>query len=148
MEKQIPNEIIQQLDIQVAAVLPQLVLILKEKFTNLLTKSLSVVPAHIVNRVVADCRFYMIASSTTGLYLPNTEIEEKNLIIFPETLLEDKDSIFTILHEIAHFAFGHERIRIDERDEPLGDLLEEQMGQEETANLYASRWSREIKGSS
>jgi hypothetical protein len=148
MEKQISNEIIQQPDIKVAAILPELVLILEEKFTNLLTKALSVLPEHIIDRVVNDCRFYMIATTTKGLYLPNTEIEEKFLIIFPETLLEDKDWAFTILHEIAHFSCGHERIRIDERDETLDELLEEQINQEETADALAFRWSKEIKGAS
>jgi Zn-dependent peptidase ImmA (M78 family) len=145
MAKQISDELIQQPDIEVAAILGGLKMILEEKFTNLLTKALSVLPAHIQNRVNADCRFLLIATTTKALYLPNTEIGEKHLIIFPETLLEDKDGTFTILHEIAHFACGHERIRSDERDEPLDELLEEQINQEETAEALAFRWSKEIR---
>ncbi len=148
MKEQIYNELFQQLDINVAAISGLLVVILKEKFYNLLTIALSALPQNLLERVIDNCSFYMIATSTKGLYLPNTETAEKDLIIFPETLLEDKDGAFTILHEVAHFACGFERIRIDERDEPLDELLDEQRNNEETADALAFRWSKEMKKNS
>jgi hypothetical protein len=111
----------------------------QENFNKMLTDLLSVVPAQIAERVSNDCRF-LIIGRILGAYLPNVELEEKNLILLHETLFLHDNWAFIILHEIAHFACGHENFSVTNEESLL-----ELMDQEESANALALRWSKEFK---
>lgn len=101
---------------------------------NLLANTLVRIPAEVVDRVFEKCIFLMPERMEQGCFIPNRVITGRDIIMFPEDILErsEKEQIQTILHEIAHFSLGHRS--------PLEDPDLDYDAQEDEANLLVAQW--------
>ena len=103
---------------------------------NLLANVLVSVPAEVVDRLFEECLFLMPEREERGCFIPGRIIGGKDIIMFPEDILEwpEKERQQIVLHEVAHFALRHRS--------PLEDPELDYDAQEEEANELVARWMK------
>ena len=101
---------------------------------NLLAKVLTTIPTDVVDRLFDECVFLMPERAERGCFIPGRIITGKDIIMFPEDILEwpEQEQSQLILHEVAHFALGHRS--------PLEDPDLDYDAQEDEANELVARW--------
>jgi hypothetical protein len=111
-------------------------------FRYYLSFALSMVPLKIVDDIIENCLLLIIERRAKGVYFPKGYLEDKCLIAFSDSYMENagkSECLETILHEVAHYYLRHRDPYEFELDEGIHDQ------QEQEANEQVKRWLKEYE---
>jgi Zn-dependent peptidase ImmA (M78 family) len=107
-----------------------------DELRALTSQALAHAPKEVVDYTMDHVVMIMPLSAEKGAYIPKALFRDKDIIVFPETLLKvpEEEAYFTILHEVAHLWLEHKS--------PLWNMLSEEEAnrQEEEANILVRQW--------
>jgi len=110
-----------------------------ERLQALVARALTGVPAAIVDKVYARCRF-LVVDHSQSVCIPANYLKGKSLIALSDSHFKRgkrERILFTILHEVAHFHLGHDYGK-------PGTTLESVDRNEREASKLARVWLRQI----
>ena len=107
-----------------------------DQLRDLVSVALSYAPHEVIDYTLDNAVMLMPRSEEKGCHIPNYLFGGKDIIAFPETLLEEpkEEAYFTILHEVAHLWLGHKSPLVDDL------TMEESDRGEKEADALARQW--------